>query len=116
MALLESRASRGEQDEHLFEMRAFYSQKLFDSVQLHTQVPQLLGSGRTALSDKVGAHVLSSLLEAGSLDGLQTYLDSCIGWCSDMGVEIGVPECQVTYAETMLPSFIRPVRGGCIPV
>ncbi|CAE7272921.1 unnamed protein product, partial [Symbiodinium pilosum] len=107
--------AEGEQDEHLFEMRAFYSQKLFDSVQLHTQVPQLLGSGRTALSDKVGAHVLSSLLEAGSLDGLQAYLDSCIGWCSDMGVEIGVPECQVTYAETMLPSFIRPVRVEELP-
>ena len=43
--------------------RAKLSQSLFDRIEMHTQIPQLLGQGRTQLVDKVGAHVLSALLE-----------------------------------------------------
>ena len=39
--------------------RAKLSQSLFDRIEMHTQIPQLLGQGRTQLVDKVGAHVLS---------------------------------------------------------
>ena len=96
--------------ETLLEQRAWYSQKLFDAIELHSQIPQLLGHGRTSLVDKVGAHVMAALLEAGDLPGLESYLDSCVGWCSDMGVESGLPECNVQCAESVLPSFIRPVK------
>ena len=96
--------------EALLDQRALYSQKLFDAIELHSQIPQLLGHGRTSLVDKVGAHVMAALLEAGDLPGLESYLDSCVGWCSDMGVESGLPECNVQCAESVLPSFIRPVK------
>ncbi|CAE7348811.1 unnamed protein product [Symbiodinium sp. CCMP2592] len=90
--------------------RCVYSQLLFDSFELHTQVPQLLGQGRTKLIDKVSAHVQSALLEAGDLEGLQGYLRSCVAWCSDMGVEAGIPDCEVQCIESVLPSCLRPSR------
>ncbi|CAE7232970.1 unnamed protein product [Symbiodinium sp. KB8] len=90
--------------------RCVYSQLLFDSFELHTQVPQLLGQGRTKLIDKVSAHVQSGLLEAGDLEGLQAYLSSCVAWCSDMGVEAGIPDCEVQCIESVLPPCVRPSR------
>ena len=94
-------------DEDLDKRREL-SQHLFDGVQLHTQIPQLIGHGRSTLVDKVGAHVHSTLLEVGDLDALQSALDSCVCWCSDMGVESGIPECQVSSADLLLPHFVRP--------
>ena len=92
------------------EERCRLSQLLFDSVQLHTQIPQLLGQGRTKLLDKVGAHVHSTLLEVGSVERLSSAMENCVSWCSDMGTEAGLPECGVTFAEDVLPSFVRPTR------
>ena len=90
--------------------RCVHSQLLFDSFELHTQVPQLLGQGRTKLIDKVGAHVQSALLESGDLEGLQGYLSSCVAWCSDMGVEAGIPDCELQCVESVLPPCVRPSR------
>ena len=55
-------------------------QKLFDSIRLHIQMPQLLGQGRSKLIDKVGAHVQSALLEAGTPEALRSSLASCVAW------------------------------------
>ena len=90
--------------------RALKSQLLFDSIELRTLLPQLLGQGRTKLLDKVAAHIQSSLLEAGDLTALEADLASCVSWCSDMGVEAGLPECEVQGVESVLPTFIRPMR------
>ena len=92
------------------DLRCLHSQKLFDTVEVHTQVPQLIGLGRASLVDKVGAHVHSTLLEAGDLQSLQESLHSCVAWCSDMGVEAGIPSCHVDCVETVLPAFARPSR------
>eukprot|EP00435_Cladocopium_sp_Y103_P062474 s1685_g24.t1 len=99
-----------EMAEDISELRCLHSQKLFDTVEVHTQVPQLIGLGRAALVDKVGAHVHSTLLEAGDLQSLQESLHSCVAWCSDMGVEAGIPSCHVDCVETVLPAFARPSR------
>lgn len=90
--------------------RCRFSQLLFDGIHLHTQVPQLIGQGRSSLLDKVGAHVHSTLLERGTLDGLSAALGNCVAWCCDMGTEAGLPQCAVEYPEDVLPSFIRPSR------
>ena len=92
------------------EERRRCSQSLFDAVQLHTQIPQLIGHGRSTLVDKVGAHVHSTLLEAGDLEALKCSLNSCVCWCSDMGVESGIPECKVSNFDSLLPEFVRPSR------
>ena len=96
--------------EDVQEQRCFQSQVLFDAIEIHTQLPQLLGEGRTKLLDKVSAHVQSALLESGGLEPLQQHLQSCVAWCSDMGVEAGIPECQVQCVESVLPTFLRPAR------
>ena len=91
-------------------LRAHYSQKLFDSVLLHTQVPQMLGSKRTSLVDKASAHVHSSLLEVSSLEELESSFANHVSWCSDMGVESGLPSFHATGVETTLPEWLRPAR------
>ncbi|MFM7980452.1 MAG: hypothetical protein ACKPKO_14155, partial [Candidatus Fonsibacter sp.] len=45
------------------ESHAKASQFLYDRIILHTQAPRLLGHGRTALLDKVGAHLHGTLLD-----------------------------------------------------
>ena len=86
------------------------SQLLYDNMHLHTQIPQLLGQGRSKLVDKVGAHIHSVLLEEGCLEGLSSALSSCISWCSDMGTESGLPSCVVTAPEEVLPEHVRPPK------
>lgn len=101
----------GENAEALQRERSVHSQSLFDHIELCTQLPQMLGKGRVGLVDKVGAHVHSTLLEnGGQLEPLKGALKSVVAWCSDMGVESGIPQCQVSCVEKLLPSFIRPAR------
>ena len=57
--------------DELQEQRRVHSQFLFDTISLHTHVPQLMGTGRTSLADKVGAHVHSTLLECSGPQHLQ---------------------------------------------
>ena len=90
--------------------RCRLSQLLFNGIHLHTQVPQMIGQGRSSLLDKVGAHVHSTLLEVRSLEELSAALGNCVAWCCDMGTEAGLPQCVVEYPEDVLPSFIRPSR------
>ena len=97
-------------EEHVVELRKLYSQKLFDKIHLHTQVPQYLGEGRTTLIDKVSAHVHSTLLEMGSVPALTEALENLVVWVSDMGVEAGIPNSVVETPESVLPSFLRPSR------
>ena len=91
-------------DPAIIQGRCVRSQLVFDNVHLHTQLPQLLGQGRTKLIDKVSAHVHSTLLEVGTVDRLSATLESCIAWCSDMGTEV------LFLPKTTLPIFVRPSR------
>lgn len=98
-------------DDELRHLRITHSKALFDNIHLCTQLPQLLGKGRMSLVDKVGAHVHSTLLEnGGQIAPLQAALESVVAWCSDMGVESGLPQCNVNFVENLLPSFVRPAR------
>ena len=50
------------------------------------------GQGSGGLVDKVGAHLRACVLEVGAGNGLQPFLDSYVVWCTDMGVESGMPD------------------------
>ena len=99
-----------EMDEAQQAERAVHAQQLFDSVFLHTQVPQLIGNRRASLSDKAAAHVHSSLLEVSSLEELENSFANHVSWCSDMGVEAGLPAFCSRGPESTLPAWLRPVR------
>ncbi|CAK9096475.1 unnamed protein product [Durusdinium trenchii] len=92
------------------EKRKEYSSLLFKSIHLHTLVPQLLGNRKTALVDKVSAHVHASLLESSSLDALDESFANHICWCSDMGVESALPSFHVLSAEKVMPAWLQPSR------
>ena len=88
--------------------RSNASQLLFDSIHMHTQPPQCLGQCRTTLIDRVSAHIHSMLLEADTLDDLKAALSNTYTFCSDMGVEVGIPAAKLGCAEVALPPFARP--------
>ena len=97
-------------DPNVMDLRGPCSENLFKNIQLHTQVPQFLGQGRTTLLDKVSAHVHSTLLESGTVQNMSKVLERVVAWVSDMGVESGMPSCHVSTPESTLPSFVRPSR------
>ena len=84
------------------------SQKLYDNIALHSQVPQRISKGRAGLVDKVGAHVLSLSLESGVVEQLSEAVDSYLVWCADMGVEIVVPDVQPLRLADVWPDFCGP--------
>lgn len=97
-------------DDHIAQKRQQCSHLLFDCIELHTQVPQCLGNKRTALSDKVSCHVHAALLESLGLDDLEQNFNNHVSWCSDLGVESGLPGFCSAGAETVLPSWLQPAR------
>ena len=99
----------------LLEKRQEFSTLLFESIHMHTLVPQLLGDRKTALVDKVAAHVHASLLESMSLEDLDDNFASHIAWCSDHGVEAGVPSFHVARAEQVLPEWLQQARVNVDP-
>ncbi|CAE7317760.1 unnamed protein product [Symbiodinium sp. CCMP2592] len=103
-----------EVDDEILRKRAECSQLLHDSIHLHTMMPQLLGSKRTTLPDKVSAHVHASLLECSSLQDLDTSFDNHISWTSDMGVEAGLPSFGIQGAEKTLPPWLQPARANVV--
>ena len=92
-------------------MRKQFSQLLFDNIRLHSQAPQLLGQGRTGVLDKASAQVHASLLEVTDVSELESHFESYVSWCTDMGVEAGMPMVQLMRIEDVLPVYLRPARG-----
>lgn len=97
-------------DRDLAQKRRELSTLLFQSIHMHTLMPQLRGNKKTALSDKVSAHVHASLLESENLSKLDEHFASHVCWCSDMGTEAGLPSFHVLQAEQVLPDWLRPSR------
>ena len=81
----------------VLEKRRECSTRLFQSIHLHTLTPQLLGDKKTSLVDKVSAHVHASALESLNLEGLDENFSSHVAWCSDQGVEAGLPNFHVMH-------------------
>ena len=101
--------------EHAQEERCRCSNLLVDNVHLHTLVPQRLGDRRTALPDKVSAYVHANLLESSNLQDLERSFAEHISWCTDMGVEAGMPSFYVKAIENTLPPWLRPARVTVVP-
>ena len=95
--------------------RCEFSDLLFRNVHLHTLVPQNLGDRRTSLPDKVSAYIHASLLESTGLEDLENSCASHVSWCSDMGVEAGIPNFFLKQVEDALPEWLRPVRLHVVP-
>ena len=76
-----------------------------DAIQARTCVPVALGSGKTALEDKVSALLYAFWLEVG-LDRLVEFLESFVSFTSDMGAERGIPDFASVDIREALPKWL----------
>ena len=82
-------------------------QMLKQGIHEHIHPPAALGSGHRSLADKAASEVFKWHLQNRSPDKLPEYSRSFVAHCSDMGVEVGLPDFQLKGSvSTMLPPWV----------
>ncbi len=73
---------------------------------IHTQPPQAMGLGLTALESKVAALLFISFLEVGSQSALKDLLKTFVSFTTDMGTELGAASFLVEDMSKLLPEWL----------
>ena len=88
------------------ERRVELCQQLLAEIRVHTQPPQAMALGLTAIESKLSALVFSFYLEVGTLQGLKTFLDSFVSFTTDMGTEFKTASFLVSDLRKLLPEWL----------
>ena len=83
-------------------------QTLKDGVREHIHPPAAMGSGRRSLADKAASEVYKWQLQTPPVVKLSEHASSYVAHCSDMGVELGLPDFRVAGSvDSLLPEWLR---------
>ena len=86
--------------------RKALTQELMAGVRVHTQPPQALALGLTALESKLAALLYSFFLEVGSMKGLKMFLSTFVSFTTDMGTEMGTASFILDDLQKLLPEWL----------
>ena len=79
-----------------------------ESIHEHIHPPAALGSGRRSLADKAASEVYKWQLQSPKIPDLSDHSASYVAHCSDMGVELSLPDFEMRGAvESLLPEWLR---------
>ena len=83
-------------------------QTLKESVREHIHPPAAMGSGRRSLADKAASEVYKWQLQHPPVVKLSEHASSYVAHCSDMGVELSLPDFRVAGSVgSLLPEWLR---------
>ena len=88
------------------QQRQNHLKSLMSGVCIHTQPPQAMGLGLTALESKVAALLFSLFLEVGSQSALKDFLKTFVSFTTDMGTELGAASFLVEDMSKLLPEWL----------
>ena len=86
--------------------RKALTQELMAEVRVHTQPPQALALGLTAIESKLAALLYSFFLEVGSMKGLRDFLSTFVSFTTDMGTEMGTASFILDDLQKLLPEWL----------
>ena len=85
-------------------------QVISDSIHEHIHPPAALGSGHRSLADKAASEVFKWQLQSPSIPNLTLHSASYVAHCSDMGVELSLPDFELSGSvDRLLPEWMREV-------
>ena len=74
----------------------------------HVNPPAAMGSGRRSLADKAASEVYKWHLQHAETTSLSEHADSFVAFCSDMGVELSLPDFHVPGSvDALLPDWLE---------
>ena len=81
---------------------------LKDNIREHVNPPAAMGSGHRSLVDKVACEVYKWHLQLPVSADLSAHASSYVAFCSDMGVELSIPDFQVNDSIAgLLPDWLK---------
>ena len=104
-----------EHDEGAQEIRSFllpewkpFLQVINDSIHEHMHPPAALGSGHRSLADKAASEVYKWQTQSPSIAELSARSASYVAHCSDIGVELSLPDFELSGSvDHLLPEWLR---------